>query len=95
MRRVLEGRSSHDAPILVTGGTVALDDGSSGGLSLPAAGFRVLTRHGRQAADGVQFLTGDLRTGEGVDPAAVETAGGGPPTMNHGQARAAAVGGSE
>ena len=55
----------------------------------------MVTRHGRQAADGVQFLTGDLRTGEGVDPAAVETAGGGPPTMNHGQARAAAVGGSE
>jgi hypothetical protein len=38
----------------------------------------VLTRRGRQAADGVQFLTGDLRTGEGVDAAAVETAGGGP-----------------
>ena len=55
----------------------------------------MLTRHGRQAADGVQFLTGDLRTSEGVDPTAVQTAGGGPPTMNHGQTRAAAVGGSE
>jgi hypothetical protein len=53
--------------------------------------------HGRQAADGVQFLTGDLRTGEGVYAAAVETAGGGPPAMNMAMARpgAAAVGGSE
>jgi hypothetical protein len=30
---------------------------------------------------------GDLRTGEGVDAAAVETAGGGPPTMNMAMAR--------
>jgi hypothetical protein len=46
-------------PIRSLAAPVALDDGSSGG------GIRVLTRHGRQAADGVRFLTGDLRTGEG------------------------------
>jgi nucleoside-diphosphate-sugar epimerase len=95
VRRVLEGRSSHDVPILVTGGTGRLGRRVVRRLVAAGCGIRVLTRHGRQAAGGVQFLTGDLRTGEGVDPAAVETAGGGPPTMNQGQARAAAVGGSE
>jgi len=29
----------------------------------------VLTRHGREAADGVRFLIGDLATGEGIDVA--------------------------
>ena len=29
----------------------------------------MLTRHSRQATDGIQFLTGDLRAGEGVDAA--------------------------
>ena len=42
----------------------------------------MLTRHGRRAADGVQFLTSDLRTSEGVDAAAVEPAGGSPPATN-------------
>jgi nucleoside-diphosphate-sugar epimerase len=81
VRRVLEGRSSHDVPILVTGGTGRLGRRVVRRLRAAGCDVRVLTRHGRQAADGVQFLTGDLRTGEGVDPAAVETAGGGPPTM--------------
>jgi hypothetical protein len=44
---------------------VALDDGVVRRLVAAGCGIRVLTRHGRQAADGVQFLTGDLRTGEG------------------------------
>ena len=85
VRRVLEGRSSHDVPILVTGGTGRLGRRVVRRLVAAGCGIRVLTRHGRQAAGGVQFLTGDLRTGEGVDPAAVETAGGGPPTMNQGR----------
>ena len=82
-------------PILVTGGTGRLGRRVVRRLVATGCGIQVLTRHGRPAADGVQFLTGDLRTGEGVDAAAVETAGGGPPTMNHGEARAVAVGGPE
>jgi nucleoside-diphosphate-sugar epimerase len=81
-------------PILVTGGTGRLGRRVVRRLVAAGCGIQVLTRHG-PAADGVQFLTGDLRTGEGVDAAAVETAGGGPPTMNHGEARAVAVGGPE
>jgi NAD(P)-dependent dehydrogenase (short-subunit alcohol dehydrogenase family) len=69
-------------PILVTGGTGRL--GRQVGRRLVAAGcgIRVLTRHGRQAADGVQCLTGDLHAGEEMDAATAETAGGGPPAMN-------------
>ena len=82
-------------PILVTGGTGRLGRRVVRRLVAAGSGIQMLTRHGRQAADGVQFLTGDLRTGEGVDAAAVETAGGGPPAMNHGEAAAGAVGGPE
>ena len=82
-------------PILVTGGTGRLGRRVVRRLVASGCGIWVLTRHGPRAAHGVQFHTSDLRTSEGVDAAAVETAGGGPPTMNHGQARAAAVGGSE
>jgi nucleoside-diphosphate-sugar epimerase len=73
--------------ILVTGGTGRLGRRVVRRLVAAGCGIQVLTRHGRQAADGVQFLTGDLRTGEGVDAAAVETAGGGPPAMNMAMAR--------
>jgi uncharacterized protein YbjT (DUF2867 family) len=55
--------------ILVTGGT-----GTLGRLVVPrllAAGgeLRVLSRHSREDADGVEFVTGDLSTGEGVEAA--------------------------
>src|ERR671925_2290503 len=58
---------------LVTGGT-----GTLGSLVVPRlrdAGLnvRVLSRHGRPGAEGVEFVTGDLATGEGID-AAVEGA---------------------
>ncbi|GAB3520883.1 SDR family oxidoreductase [Arthrobacter monumenti] len=57
------------APILVTGGT-----GRLGRLVIPrllAAGrdVRVLSRHSQDAAGGVEYLTGDLLTGEGVERA--------------------------
>jgi uncharacterized protein YbjT (DUF2867 family) len=56
-------------PILVTGGT-----GTLGRLVVPRlreAGcqVRVLTRRNREAADGIEFVTGDLATGEGIEPA--------------------------
>jgi uncharacterized protein YbjT (DUF2867 family) len=69
-------------PILVTGGTGRLGRRDVGRLIAVGCGIWVLTRHGRPAADGVQFLTGDLRTSEGVDAAAVQAAGGGPSAMN-------------
>ena len=57
------------SPVLVTGGT-----GTLGRLVVPRlrdAGWdvRVLTRQHREGAEGVEFVTGDLATGEGVDEA--------------------------
>jgi uncharacterized protein YbjT (DUF2867 family) len=57
------------SPILVTGGT-----GTLGRLVVPrlrdaGCDIRVLSRHGRADEDGIRYLTGDLATGEGVEPA--------------------------
>jgi uncharacterized protein YbjT (DUF2867 family) len=57
------------APILLTGGT-----GTLGRLVVPLlreAGHevRVLSRHRQEPVDGVEFVTGDLATGAGVDAA--------------------------
>src|SRR5918995_3205353 len=62
------------SPILVTGGT-----GTLGQLivrRLRDAGYdvRVLSRRHHEAADGIEFVTGDLATGEGIE-AAVDGAG--------------------
>jgi len=61
------------SPILLTGGT-----GTLGRLVVPRlrdAGchVRVLSRRSHESGDGVEFVTGDLATGEGID-AAVEGA---------------------
>jgi uncharacterized protein YbjT (DUF2867 family) len=58
-----------EAPILVTGGT-----GTLGRLLVPrlqAAGrtVRVLSRSPHEPVDGVEYVTGDLATGEGIDAA--------------------------
>jgi uncharacterized protein YbjT (DUF2867 family) len=58
------------SPILVTGGTGTL--GRHVVLRLRGAGsdVRVLSRRSHAAKDGgIQFLTGDLATGEGIEPA--------------------------
>jgi uncharacterized protein YbjT (DUF2867 family) len=57
------------SPILVTGGT-----GTLGRLvvrRLHDAGYdlRVLSRRGHAARDGIEFMTGDLATGQGIEPA--------------------------
>lgn len=56
------------SPILVTGGT-----GTLGSLVVPLlreadCKIRILSRHG-QAADGLEYFTGDLLKGEGIEPA--------------------------
>jgi uncharacterized protein YbjT (DUF2867 family) len=55
--------------VLVTGGTGTL--GSQVVRRLRDAGrtLRVLSRHSRAAADGVEYVAGDLTTGEGVEAA--------------------------
>jgi uncharacterized protein YbjT (DUF2867 family) len=57
------------APILITGGT-----GTLGRLVVPRlrdAGYeaRVLTRRTKEAEQGVEYVTGDLGTGDGIDAA--------------------------
>jgi uncharacterized protein YbjT (DUF2867 family) len=57
------------SPILVTGGTGTL--GRHVVRRLQDAGYdlRVLTRRSDAAKDGIEFITGDLTTGEGIEPA--------------------------
>jgi uncharacterized protein YbjT (DUF2867 family) len=61
------------SPILVTGGT-----GTLGRLVVPRlrdAGrkVRVLSRRSREAAEGIEFVAGDLATGDGVESAVTGT----------------------
>jgi uncharacterized protein YbjT (DUF2867 family) len=65
------GGDRENVPILVTGGT-----GTLGRLVVPrlreaGRNVRVLSRSAREPGEGLEFATGDLATGEGVD-AAVE-----------------------
>ncbi|HEX6678708.1 MAG TPA: NAD(P)H-binding protein [Actinomycetes bacterium] len=57
------------APILVTGGTGRLGRRLVPRLKEAGRSVRVLTRHARADEDGVHYVTGDLATGEGVEPA--------------------------
>lgn len=58
-----------EPPILVTGGTGRLGRLVVARLLDAGCGVRVLARHDRATAPRAAFFTGDLRTGEGVDPA--------------------------
>src|SRR5215211_1311583 len=58
------------SPILVTGGTGTLGRRVVRRLRDAGCDVRVLSRRSRAAKDGIQFLTGDLATGEGIEPAA-------------------------
>ena len=62
-------------PILVTGGTGTLGRQVVPRLRNAGRDVRVLSRHGRADEDGIRYLTGDLATGQGIEPAmdAVET----------------------
>lgn len=53
-------------PILVTGGTGTLGQQVVSRLQQAGQEVRVLSRRSRSGPDGVQFVTGDLATGEGL-----------------------------
>jgi uncharacterized protein YbjT (DUF2867 family) len=61
--------SSENATILVTGGTGTLGRLVAARLRDAGREVRVLSRHGHESRDGVEYVTGDLTTGEGVDAA--------------------------
>ena len=61
------------SPILVTGGTGTLGRLVVARLQEAGRDVRVLSRHGREGGEGIEFVTGDLAKGEGID-AAVEGA---------------------
>jgi NAD dependent epimerase/dehydratase family len=61
---------TRNGPILVTGGT-----GTLGRLVVPrlqdaGSKVRVLSRRNREAGEGIELMTGDLATGEGIEAAA-------------------------
>src|SRR5215211_8728837 len=62
------------APILVTGGTGTLGRLVVARLRDAGCNVRVLSLRHHEAADGIEFVTGDLATGEGIE-AAVDGAG--------------------
>jgi uncharacterized protein YbjT (DUF2867 family) len=64
-----EVRRSMASLILVTGGTGRLGRLVVGRLEDAGCDVRVLTRRRHEAADGIQFVTGDLRTGERIEAA--------------------------
>lgn len=57
------------SPILVTGGTGTLGRQVVSRLREAGCGVRVLSRHSHSQEDGVDFITGDLATGEGIEAA--------------------------
>ena len=54
------------SPILVTGGTGTLGRHVLRRLRDADSNMRVLSRHSRKSGDGIQYMTGDLTTGEGI-----------------------------
>jgi uncharacterized protein YbjT (DUF2867 family) len=57
------------SPVLVTGGTGTLGRLVVARLRDAGRDVRVLSRHHHEAVDGVEFVTGDLATGDGIEPA--------------------------
>jgi uncharacterized protein YbjT (DUF2867 family) len=57
------------SPVLVTGGTGTLGRQVVPRLRDAGREVRVLSRHSREAGDGIELVTGDLATGEGIDAA--------------------------
>jgi uncharacterized protein YbjT (DUF2867 family) len=57
------------APVLVTGGTGTPGRRLVARLRDTGCNVRVLSRRHHEGADGIEFITGDLATGEGIEPA--------------------------
>lgn len=57
------------SPILLTGGTGTLGQLVTSRLREAGREVRILSRRGHESSDGVEYLTGDLATGNGVDAA--------------------------
>src|SRR5215204_4697720 len=57
------------SPILVTGGTGTLGRLVVRRLRDAGSNVRVISRRSRAAEDGIEFVTGDLATGAGIEPA--------------------------
>jgi len=68
------GRDPGHGPILVTGGTGTLGQLVVARLREAGGTVRVLSRSRREAGEGIELVTGDLATGEGIE-AAVQGAG--------------------
>lgn len=63
------GRDHEHGPILVTGGYGHARRFVVPRLRDTGGTVRVLSRRGREAGEGVEFVTGDLATGEGIKAA--------------------------
>jgi uncharacterized protein YbjT (DUF2867 family) len=57
------------SPILLTGGTGTLGRIVASRLRDAGSNVRVLSRHSHASGDGMQFMIGDLATGEGIEAA--------------------------
>jgi uncharacterized protein YbjT (DUF2867 family) len=69
---IVQARRNNSAitsPILVTGGTGTLGRQVVPRLRESGRDVRVLSRHGHESGDGVEYVTGDLLKGEGIEPA--------------------------
>jgi nucleoside-diphosphate-sugar epimerase len=73
MANAMEPSTGRNGRILVTSGTGTLGRLVVAKLRDAGREVRVLTRRSREAGEGVEFLTGDLATGEGIE-AAVQSA---------------------
>jgi len=73
METIGKQHTDHANRILVTGGTGTLGRLVVARLRDAGREVRVLSRHGREPADGLEYATADLGTGEGIE-AAVEGA---------------------
>src|SRR5918998_2253061 len=65
----MSGGTMTTSPILVTGGTGTLGQHVVRRLKDASCNVRVLSRRSRESGDGIEFITGDLATGEGIEAA--------------------------
>ena len=57
------------SPVLITGGTGTLGRLVVSRLQDASRDLRVLSRHGHESTDGIDYVTGDLLNDEGIEPA--------------------------